>query len=135
MGGPLENLDCEYFDIPIYDPAWFNLDWSRKKKKKTEKRNSQIYFLIMKFNPLRIQCHFISILIFIMLQFSSVAQLCPTLCDPMNRSTPGLPVHHQLLEFTQTQVHRVSDAIQPSHPLSSPSPPAPNPSQHQSLFQ
>ena len=68
-------------------------------------------------------------------QFSSVAQSCPTLCDPMNRSTPGLPVHHQLLEFTQTHVHRVSDAIQPSHPWSSPSPPAPNPSQHQSLFQ
>ena len=68
-------------------------------------------------------------------QFSSVAQSCPTLWDPMNRSMPGLPVHHQLPEFTQTQVHRVSDAIQPSHPLSSPSPPAPNPSQHQSLFQ
>ena len=67
--------------------------------------------------------------------FSSVAQSCPTLCDPMNCSTPGLPVHHQLPEFTQTHVHRVSDAIQPSHPLSSPSPPAPNPSQHQSLFQ
>ena len=61
-------------------------------------------------------------------QFSSVAQSCPTLCDPMNRSTPGLPVHHQLPEFTQTHVHRVSDAIQPSYPLSSPSPPAPNPS-------
>ena len=68
-------------------------------------------------------------------QFSSVAQSCPTLCNPMNRSTPGLPVHHQLPEFTQTHVHRVGDAIQPSHPLSSPSPPAPNPSQHQSLFQ
>ena len=68
-------------------------------------------------------------------QFSSVAQSCPTLCDTMNCSTPGLPVHHQLPEFTQTHVHRVSDAIQPSHPLSSPSPPAPNPSQHQSLFQ
>jgi len=68
-------------------------------------------------------------------EFSSVAQLCPTLCDPMNHSMPGLPVHHQLPEFTQTQVHRVSDAIQPSHPLSSPSPPTPNPSQHQSLFQ
>ena len=67
--------------------------------------------------------------------FSSVAQSYPTLCDPMNRSTPGLPVHHQLPEFTQTHIHRVSDAIQPSHPLSSPSPPAPNPSQHQSLFQ
>jgi len=58
-------------------------------------------------------------------QFSSVAQSCPTLCYPMNCSTPGLPVHHQLPEFTQTHVHRVSDAIQPSHPLSSPSPPAP----------
>ena len=69
------------------------------------------------------------------LQFSSVAQLCPTLCDPMNRNTPGLPVHHQLPEFTQTHAHRVSDAIQPSHLLSSPSPPAPSPSQHQGLFQ
>ena len=68
-------------------------------------------------------------------QFSSVAQSCPTLRDPMNRSTPGLPLHHQLLDFTQTHVHRVSDAIQPSHPLSSPSPLAPNPSQHQGLFQ
>ena len=68
-------------------------------------------------------------------QFSSVAQSCPTLWDPMNFSTPGLPVHHQLPEFTQTHVHQVDDAIQPSHPLSSPSPPAPNPSQHQSLFQ
>ena len=68
-------------------------------------------------------------------QFSSVAQSCPTLCDPMNRSMPGLPVHHQLPEFTQTQVHRVGDAIQSSCPLSSTFPPAPNPSQHQSLFQ
>ena len=68
-------------------------------------------------------------------QFSSVAQSCSTLCDPMNRSTPGLPVHHQLPEFTQTHVHRVSNAIQPSPPLLFPSPPAPNPSQHQSLFQ
>ena len=68
-------------------------------------------------------------------QFSSVAQSCLTLCDPTNCSTPGLPVHHHLPEFTQTHVHRVSDAIQPSHPLSSPFPPAPNPSHHQSLFQ
>ena len=68
-------------------------------------------------------------------QISSFAQSCLTLCGPINRSTPGLPVHHQLLEFTQTHVHRVGDAIQPSHPLSSLSPPAPNPSQHQSLFQ
>ena len=68
-------------------------------------------------------------------QIRSVAQSCPTLCDPLNRSTPGLPVHHQLPEFTQAHIQGVSDAIQPSHPLSSPSPPAPNPSQHQSLFQ
>ena len=68
-------------------------------------------------------------------QFSSVAQSCLILCDPMNCSTPGLPVHHQLPEFTQTHAHRVGDAIQPSHPLSSPSPPALNPSQHQGLFQ
>ena len=68
-------------------------------------------------------------------QFSSVAQSCLTVCNTMNRSMPGLPVHHQLPEFTQTHVHQVGDAIQPSHPLSSPSPPAPNPSQHQDLFQ
>ena len=65
---------------------------------------------------------------------SSVAQSCPTLCSPMNCSTPGLPVHHHLLEFTQTHIHRVSDAIQPSHPLSSPSPRAPNPSQQSESF-
>ena len=67
-------------------------------------------------------------------QIRSVTQSCPTLCDPMNRSTPGLPVHHQLLEFTQTHVHWVSNAIQPSHPLLSPSPPALNLSQHQIFF-
>ena len=68
-------------------------------------------------------------------QFNSVAQSFPTLCDSMNCSTPGLPVHHQLPEFTQLHVHLVGDAIQPSHPPSSPFPPAPNPSQHQRLFQ
>ena len=68
------------------------------------------------------------------LQFSSVAQSCPTLCNPMNHSTPGLPVHHQLLESIQTHVHQVNDAIQPSHPLSSPSSPALNLSQHYGLF-
>ena len=66
-----------------------------------------------------------------MLQFTSVTQSCPTLCDPMNHSTPGLPVHHQLPEFTQTHIHRVSDAIQPWHSLLFPSPPASNPSQHE----
>ena len=71
----------------------------------------------------------------IIIQFTSVTQSCSTLCDPMNCSTPGLPVHHQLPEFTQTNIHLVGDAIQPSHPLLSPSPPALNPSQRQSLFQ
>ena len=84
----------------------------------------------------RLSLHFTSLInLLSSVQFSSVAQPCPTLCDPMSHRTPGLPVHHQLPEFTQTHVHRVGDAIQPSHPLSSPSPPAPNPSQHQSLFQ
>ena len=69
------------------------------------------------------------------IHISSIVQSYPTLCDPMNCSMPSLPVHHKLLELTQTHVHRVGDAIQPSHPLSSPSPPAPNPSQHQGLFQ
>ena len=68
-------------------------------------------------------------------QFRSVAQWCPTLCDPMNCSMPGLPVHHQLPEFTQIHVHRVGNAIQTSHPPPFPSPLAPRPSQHQGLFQ
>ena len=80
-----------------------------------------IYLFFFKFFPISVQ-------------FSSIAQSCPTLCDPMNCSTPGLPVHHQLLEFTQTHVHWVGDAIQPSYPLSSPSPPAFNLSQNQGLF-
>ena len=84
-------------------------------------------------NPNCIHCFLMLVSFVKWHQFSSVAQLCPTVCNPMNRSTPGLPVHYQLLEFTQTHVHRVTNAIQPSHPLSSPSPPAPNPSQHQSL--
>ena len=85
-----------------------------------------IYFIVFKIALYQLH---------VSVQFSSVAQSCPTLFDPMNRSTPGLLVHHHCLEFTQTHVHQVSDAIQPSHPLSSPFPPAPNPSQHQSLFQ
>ena len=98
---------------------------NNKKKKNWEKENSYRYWTIGK-----IQLFFS----FSSVQFSSVTQSCPTLCDPMNHSTPGLPVHHQLLEFTQTHVHWVSDAIWPSHPLSSPSPPAFNLSQHQGLF-
>ena len=77
---------------------------------------------------------FLWVLGFSSVQFSSVAQLCLTLCDPVNHSIPGLLAHHRLPEFTQTHVHQVGDAIQPSHPLSSPSPPAPNPSQHQGLL-
>ena len=81
--------------------------------------------ILLYYNPYDIQ----------FIQFSSVAQSCLTLCDPMNRTMSGLPVHHQLLESTQTHVYWVSDVIQPSHPLSSPSPPATNPSRHQGLFQ
>ena len=77
----------------------------------------------------------LSYVIQIQIRFRSVAQSCPTLYDPMNHSTPGLPVHHQLPEFSQTHIHRVNDAIQPSHSLSSPAPLAPKPSLHQSLFQ
>ena len=85
--------------------------------------------LIHPTSPFRF-CHWV-----LSVKLSSVAQLCLTVCNPMNGSTSGAPVHHQLPEFTQTHVHQVGDAIQPSHPLSSPSPPAPNPSQHQGLFQ
>ena len=83
----------------------------------------------------RVQQHWLKICGNFFIQFSSVTHLCLTLRNPINCSTPGLPVHHQLQEFTQTHVHRVGDAIQPPHLLSSPSPPAPNPSQHQGLFQ
>ena len=86
-------------------------------------------------NPITWREGVLGVRFFSSVQFSSVVQLYPILCDPMSHSMPGLPVHHQLPEFTQTHIHRVGDAIQPSHPLSSPSPPAPNPSQHQSLFQ
>ena len=79
--------------------------------------------------------HWALLYLFRHVQFSSVAQTCPTLCDPVNRSTPGLPVHHQFPESTKTHVHWVGDVIQPSHPLSSPSLPALNLSQHQDLFQ
>ena len=107
----------------------------------TKTRCSQINKYIFLINEMRqLKCLTETIYIYMDVcilsdQIRSVAQSCPTLCDPMNHSTPGLPVHHQLPEFTQTHVHQVIDAIQPSHPLSSPSPLAPNPAQHQSLFQ
>ena len=88
--------------------------------------STMIIFIVIWYLSLH-RGHFISLTEYLYLVFSSVAQSCPTLCDPMNRSTPGLFVHHQLPEFTQTRVHQVGDAIQPSHPLSSPFPPAPIP--------
>ena len=97
--------------------------WRRNKIGKTSKKGFQLYsVLFILFKNMRVQ-------------FSSVAQSCPTLSDPMDCSMPGLPVHHQHPELAQTHVHQVSDAIQPPHPLSSPSPPTFNLSQHQGLFQ
>ena len=115
-------------------------EWDGKGKKEGTSKTSSRYLhsdikgllRILKYIPL--QCVLVSYS-FSSVQFTSVAQSCPTVCDPMNHSTPGLPVHHQLLESTQTHVHWVGDAIQPSHPLLSPSPPALNLSQHQGLFQ
>ena len=89
-----------------------------------------LYLVVCSYLHTYLACHPFLLLT----QFSSVIQLCPTLCDPRNCRMPGLPVYHQLLESTQTHVHRVGDATQPSHPLSSPSPPALNLSQHQGLF-
>ena len=97
---------------------------------------SSVYLRLLVFLPavLITACDSPSLAFCLMYYAFSSVQLCPTLCNPMNRSTPGLPVHHQLPESTQTHVHCVGDAIQPSHPLSSPSPPALNFSQHQGLF-
>ena len=108
------------------ETAWVFRDWTQKWDAEAEKVNMVFPGPLFPTHPYPA---------LFLLQFSSVAQSCPTLCDPMNHSMPGLPVHHQLTEFTQTHVHRVGDAIQTSYPLSSPSPPAPNPSQHQGLFQ
>ena len=116
------------FSISHLHPSWWqhvlygkDTRWSRAPQSEIDLRTAVKYtFTSFQFSKV---------------QFSSVAQSRPTLCNPMNCSMPGLPVHHQLPEFTQTHVHRVGDAIQPSHPLLLPSPPAPNPSQHQGLFQ
>ena len=113
--------------VPCFDHCSFEVVWN------LESWNFQLCPFSRLFWQIKLQWSIISHICSV--NFSSVAQMCLILCDPMNHSTPGLPVHHQLPEFTQTHVHRISDAIQPSHPLSSSSPPAPNPSQHQSLFQ
>ena len=119
--------------VSIYLIRSLNLEYTKNFYNSTKKwvkfllTHYQIRYIISLWKNVQIIYHSV--------QFSSVAQSCPTLCDPMNCSMPALPVHHQLPEFTQTHIHWVSDAIQPSHPLSSPSPPAPSPSQHQGLFQ
>ena len=110
-------------EVPAVDKQWITLSqedriYSRGSKRRTLALEGHLCPLGLK-----------------TIQFSSVAQSCLILCDPMNHSTPGLPIHHQLSEFTQIHVRRVGDAIHPSHPLLSPSPPVPNPSHHQSLFQ
>ena len=108
--------------------------WFFKWNLRTWDENSQIFTFLPKC-PYPLPQNLTPFCSYSSVQFSSVTQSCLTLCDPMNSSSPGLPVHHQLPRFTQTHIHCVSDAIQPSHPLSSPSPLAPNPSQHQSLYQ
>ena len=118
MNFQMFKMDLEKAEEPEIELA--TSDGSLKKQKKTRKTSASASDYAKAFDYV---------------QFSSVAPSCPALCDPMNRSTPGLRVHHQLLESTQTHVHRVNDAIQPSHPLSSPSPPALNLSQHQGIFQ
>ena len=144
---PSKSTSCQISGLPLFPltPAWAGPFFSEPAKHSTYQE------CVLQPLFLRLQIYKVNDLVSELLQgtllpnvcplpissvqFSSVAQLCPTLCDPVNHSTPGFTVHHQIPEFIQTHVHQVSDAIQPSHPLSSPSPPAPNPSQHQSLFQ
>ena len=132
--GNLLQYSC--LENPMDRGAWSAMV-HRVAKSQTQLSNKHFNFFTFCWdeNPDSLTAEFMHLMTTSSDQIRSVAQSCPTLCDPMNRRTPGLPVHHQLPEFTQTHVHRVSDAIQSSHPLSSPSPPAPNPSQHQSLFQ
>ena len=131
------NTEISVSSVQSLSVQLFATPWTAAGQASLPITNSQSLLKLMSTESVKPSNHLILChpLQFSLVQFSSVAQSCLTLCDPMNRSRPGLPVHHQLLEFTETHVHRVDDAIQPSHPLSSPSPPAPNPSQHQSLFQ
>ena len=130
----VEGLTLKLMQLKVYTDFPQNIKW------RFSQFNKSVYISWneMYFCKMYIIFSFLVIIwihIFSSVQFNSVAQSCPTLCDPKNHSTPGLPVHHKLPEFTQTHVHRVGDTIQPSHPLSSLSPLAPNPSQHQGLFQ
>ena len=140
-GGNGKPLQCSCLENPMDREAWwaavYGVTQSRTRLKRLSSSSSSskiLWMWLFSFQNILKMTLYIHII-----QFSSVQSLSHVwLCDPMNHSTPGLPVHHQLLEFTQTHVHRVGDGldeIQPSHPLSSPSPPAPNPSQHQSLLQ
>ena len=118
--------------------SWSGKNLRRSFKKRIESKRlfyTSVSILLSCIQGYRYHLSKFHIYAFSSVQFSSVAQSCPTLCDPINRSTPGLPVHHQPTEFTHTHSHWVSEAIQPFHPLSSPSPPSPNPSQHQGLSQ
>ena len=153
-GGQSIGVSASASVLPVNIQDWFPLGWtgwisfgtidSQEPSPTPQFKSINSLVLSFLYSPtLSSKCltlrHFLSLisslLVGISVQFSSVSQSCSNLCNPMNPSTPCLPVHHQLPEFTQTHIHRVSDAIQPSHPLSSPSPPAPYPSQHQSLFQ
>ena len=141
---------CDFFFFLIYCPLldWFSSLFSFYCFERLLFYFSNSYFYILNINlNFKIFLSFFLLVslyintlfapyhtVFSSIQFSSVTHSCPTLCNSINHSTPGLPVHHQLLESTKTHVHWVGDAVQPSHPLSSPSPPALNLSQHQGLF-
>ena len=126
-----ENREGNKLILTVFRCRWRSTNKWPVSENKSQNSNYENFRILSR----RILCFFFIMRLNVLfpIQFSSVAQSCPTLWDPMNCSTPGLPVRHQLPEFTQTHVHRVGDAIQPSRPLSSPSPPASSPSQHQSF--
>ena len=131
---PSWNIDQKGWKILLFQISSTGLvKWEsmRVKWKRTQIKGWAGYHFLLQIN---VKLRKISNFPLSSVQFRSAAQSCLTLCDPMKSSTPGLPVHHQLPEFTQTNIHQVGDDIQPSHPLSSPFPPAPNPSQNQNIF-
>ena len=128
-------ISAKSYEKALFFPSHLSPTWQKLSRQSSQMENK----LLPENIRLQPKCIYLSLKFSVgsvYVQFSSVQSLsCVRLCDPMNRSTPGSPIHHQLPGFTQTHVHQVSDAIQPSQPRSSPSSPAPNPSQHQSLFQ